>query len=354
MASDDAVAAMARSILAEKRARKVAEDDALRLYNRVRQLQKEEDRAQKRIIETKKKAKEIIKARERNEQKLLEKEQRQRELQEQVEEQKLDNLRAKEEALRHRIEQENKIYQDKLDVVQKTKEERAEIERLLAESRLLARKEALEQKDFIRKQQEDARRKIETLKLQKLTAAQEEYERRLKEEIDAKIAKEQEIERLAQMELELIERLKSKQAEQRKAYQQLEAVLSLGTVSTSKGLANGKPASPKVTAVATGGGGASPERPSSNMSHTSAASMPYQPADEAVPDGEPTEEDVARAFAIYDTDGIGEISTLSLDGLLRDLGVPLNPSQLSQAIAQLDTSQTGRITFGEFLLWWKG
>lgn len=32
------------------------------------------------------------------------------------------------------------------------------------------------------------------------------------------------------MELELIERLKSKQAEQRKAYQQLEAVLSLGTV----------------------------------------------------------------------------------------------------------------------------
>ncbi len=32
------------------------------------------------------------------------------------------------------------------------------------------------------------------------------------------------------MELELIERLKNKQAEQRKAYQQLEAVLSLGSV----------------------------------------------------------------------------------------------------------------------------
>lgn len=40
--------------------------------------------------------------------------------------------------------------------------------------------------------------------------------------------------------------------------------------------------------------------------------------------------------------------------LLRDLGVPLSPSQLSQAIAQLDTQQVGRITFGEFLLWWKG
>ncbi len=168
MATEDAVAAMARTILAEKRARKAAEDDALRLYNRVRQLQKEEDRAQKRITETKKKAKEIIRLRERNEQKLLEKEQRRQEQAEQVEEQKLDNLKAKEEALRHRIEQENKVYLDKLDVVQKTKEERAEIERMLAESRLLARKEALEQKDNIRKQQEDARRKIETLKLQKL------------------------------------------------------------------------------------------------------------------------------------------------------------------------------------------
>ena len=33
----------------------------------------------------------------------------------------------------------------------------------------------------------------------------------------------------AQMEVELIERLKAKQKEQRKAYQQLEAVLSLGS-----------------------------------------------------------------------------------------------------------------------------
>ncbi|KAG2500800.1 hypothetical protein HYH03_001562 [Edaphochlamys debaryana] len=346
MGDEGAIQAMARSILAEKRARKAAEDDALRLYNRVRQLQKEEDRAQKRIIETKKKAKEIIKLRERNEAKLIEKEQRQREAMEQVEEQKLENLRAKEEQLRHRIEQENKVYQDKLEIVQKTKEERAEIERLLAESRLLARKEALEQKDTIRKQQEDARRKIEMLKLQKLTAAQEEYERRLREEIDAKLLKEQEIERLAQMELELIERLKTKQVEQRRAYQQLEAVLSLGNVSTSRGLQQGsKPGSPKVNHVSP-----SPDRQPSNLSQSQQGPASAEPS----ANGEPTEEDVARAFAVYDTEGQGEIPSLSLDPLLRDLGVPLNPSQLSQAIAQLDVTQTGRITFGEFLLWWKG
>lgn len=43
-----------------------------------------------------------------------------------------------------------------------------------------------------------------------------------------------------------------------------------------------------------------------------------------------------------------------LAGLMRDLGVPLTAVQLSQAIAQLDTTQAGSISFGEFLLWWKG
>jgi hypothetical protein len=55
MATEAELQSLARSILAEKRARKAAEDDALRLYNRVRQLEKEEDKAQKRIVETKKK-----------------------------------------------------------------------------------------------------------------------------------------------------------------------------------------------------------------------------------------------------------------------------------------------------------
>lgn len=38
-------ASLAGSLAEEKRARKLAEDDALRLYNRIRQLQKEEERA---------------------------------------------------------------------------------------------------------------------------------------------------------------------------------------------------------------------------------------------------------------------------------------------------------------------
>ena len=41
-------------------------------------------------------------------------------------------------------------------------------------------------------------------------------------------------------------------------------------------------------------------------------------------------------------------------GLLHDLGLVLNTSQLRQAVEQLDTQSVGRVTFGEFLLWWKG
>ena len=44
------------NILNEKRARKLAEDDAQRLYARVRNLEREEEKASKRISETKKKA----------------------------------------------------------------------------------------------------------------------------------------------------------------------------------------------------------------------------------------------------------------------------------------------------------
>lgn len=156
------------SILLEKRARKLAEDDALRLYNRVRQLQKEEGKAHKRIQDTKRKAKEIIRYRERNELLRQEKEQRYQELALEIERQKTDNLKLKEEILRNKTEQENRVWADKYTTAQQTKEERAELEKLLIETRLLARKEALEQKEAVRRQQEEARRRVEQLKLARL------------------------------------------------------------------------------------------------------------------------------------------------------------------------------------------
>ena len=70
--------------------------------------------------------------------------------------------------------------------------------------------------------------------------------------------------------------------------------------------------------------------------------------------GEPTDEEIACAFAVYDPDSTTFISTARLGDLMRDLGMPLNAHQLTQAEAQLDRTQCGQISFGEFLLWWKG
>ena len=47
------------TVLQEKRARKAAEEDAVRLCNRVKQLQKEAERASKRVSDTKKKISDV-------------------------------------------------------------------------------------------------------------------------------------------------------------------------------------------------------------------------------------------------------------------------------------------------------
>lgn len=159
---------MQTNILLEKRARKLAEEDAQRLYARVKNLEREEDKATKRITETKKKAREIVKLRERNELVRQEKDLRQQQLDALVEQQKEENLARRDEQSKNRMEREDAIFQEKVAVVQQTKEERAEIEKLLLESRLLSRKEALVHKETIRASQDEARRKLEQLKIARL------------------------------------------------------------------------------------------------------------------------------------------------------------------------------------------
>lgn len=82
--------------------------------------------------------------------------------------------------------------------------------------------------------------------------------------------------------------------------------------------------------------------------------LPHPKKQPEVAPGEPTDEEIACAFAEYDPDSTTYISTSRLGDLMRDLGMPLNAHQLTQAEAQLDRSQNGQVSFGEFLLWWKG
>lgn len=78
-----------------------------------------------------------------------------------------------------------------------------------------------------------------------------------------------------------------------------------------------------------------------------------RPQAEPVP-GEPTDEEVACAFAMYDPDSTTFIPTDKIGNLMQDLGMPLTGQQLGQATLQLDRTQHGQVSFGEFLMWWKG
>lgn len=84
------------------------------------------------------------------------------------------------------------------------------------------------------------------------------------------------------------------------------------------------------------------------------AAVPLPKAQPEIVPGEPSDEEIACAFAVYDPDSTTYISTDRLGDLMHDLGMPLNPHQLVQANAQLDRTQCGQVSFGEFLLWWKG
>jgi len=89
-------------------------------------------------------------------------------------------------------------------------------------------------------------------------------------------------------------------------------------------------------------------------SHQSQSVPPQPKALPEVAPGEPTDEEIACAFAVYDPDSTTYIPTDRIGDLMQDLGMPLNPHQLAQANAQLDRNQCGQVSFGEFLLWWKG
>lgn len=146
--------------------------------------------------------------------------------------------------------------------------------------------------------------------------------------------------------MQLIERLKQKQMRQRTAYQQLEAVLALGTrcvsVCVTVYVAASHPSllhlyfsSPHCCLLARFFlpvmrfvCGLIDELPSHVNTHTHLCPRSSRKSTSKSgsgqntgltgttppPQGEPTEEEVARAFSMYDTEATGEISTSSVDG----------------------------------------
>jgi hypothetical protein len=66
-----------------------------------------------------------------------------------------------------------------------------------------------------------------------------------------------------------------------------------------------------------------------------------------------TENDIATAFAKYDTDASGHIGAKELGALAKDLGQPLSAEEVKEAVEVLDRDDSGTIEMNEFVAWWK-
>lgn len=205
----------------------------------------------------------------------------------------------------------------------------------------------------MRKQQELAQKKLHDKRRREQGLTHEEYERRLQDEIERRLAKEKELEKLASLEMELIERLRKKQSEQYRAYNELEGVLGVPSAprrSTSAQSLRGSPSHQHQVR-----GGAAAERSVQQVRAVDSASVvPGAPSASEPAPGEPSDEEIARAFSKFDTEGTGVIGRSTIGDLMADLGSPLNDVQLAQAVSQLDPNETGKVDFGSFLYWYHG
>ncbi|QDZ25254.1 hypothetical protein HOP50_16g78000 [Chloropicon primus] len=330
-----------------QRARKIAEEDKKRLNNRVKQLLKEEEKAKKRISETKKRAEEILSLKKRNEIRVQEKEAQRQEMEDHIVVLNKNKTKLKASHAKRKEKAQQDLVRVKKQLSQETREESMQHERALHQQRKLAQRRALETRESIRKSKSEAAAKLAKAKVKHMSNVKEDYMSRLDNELSHLRDTEQELNDMTMLEMELIQRLQEKQREQETAYTKLEQVLGIA----QGGQGPGK--SPKKKGPSASSSPMRLKRP--NTTGTPPQTTPQQQQQQQGSGyEEPTDDEISAKFGLLDKAGTGFISTADLGKLLVSLGLNLNENQVDQARGQLDQGQTGQISFGEFFLWWKG
>jgi hypothetical protein len=122
--------------------------------------------------------------------------------------------RVKDASRRNRLENEARVFHEKLSLVQETRLEKREIERILADQRLLNRRAALEKKEEVRRAQELGGNVKAQEEGRKRQLAKDTYAEKVQQEVSARKELERELQRMAREETELIDRLRERQQEQ--------------------------------------------------------------------------------------------------------------------------------------------
>merc|ERR1719313_741773 len=235
---------MNANLTAAKEGRKRAELDAQLLANRIALLKQEEEKAWKKIEETRKRANEVMEVRRTNEQKFKDKEDMYKKKWHDIREAQanISYNRDKSKAVRDGV---------RAGMLEQRQGNRTQT-KMQSQQYLLAKKEreATERQEnanrsaFIKTRKEEAKRRLEEERLAQLEKYREDYESRVSQEEMLRARTDALVAKMEKEEMELIQRLQNTQTVQKNAYDELEA--ALGATQTSL-------AGPK------GGGRSSPE-----------------------------------------------------------------------------------------------
>lgn len=209
-----------------KKLRKQAEEDSRLLENRIALLKLEEQKALRKIEETRRKAHEIITARNRNFEELKKKEELKRQRDEE-EAQKLEQNKDTREYFRNlRLQANqykiNKAYMD----AQAVKEIKMKNKRNIENYRTLDMAQKMYMKNVIKSQQRDAKEKLKRIKEEKMMKVRMEVEKNVEMEHALRKEREEQVGRMEQEELELIQRLQHTQLLQKTAFEDLESAMT--------------------------------------------------------------------------------------------------------------------------------
>uniref|UniRef100_A0A7S3XZU6 Uncharacterized protein n=1 Tax=Heterosigma akashiwo TaxID=2829 RepID=A0A7S3XZU6_HETAK len=213
-------------LLSAQQRKKQAKHDAQLLANRIALLQKEEERAWRKIHQTKNRAQEILKLREDNEKRMEERMQaamHANSIQQQLAEQNKVN---EELARRNRAQQVERMFKEKKEKVQAVRQEKQLMRRELLGMRESDVVQNRRRREEVLAQEQQLREMRERERALKLEQNKKNYEEKVKNEHQESKAKEKEVEQLERVEMELIQKLKSTQLLQQNAYSELENALN--------------------------------------------------------------------------------------------------------------------------------
>ena len=216
---------MQANLTTAKEARKRAELDAQLLANRIALLKQEEEKAWKKIEETRKRANEITDLRNQNEQKFAAKEQFYKAKWDSIRQAQAQNSHQRDRAKAVREATRQGVYNARAENAHKTKQQSHQFLLQKKEREAQERQNNLERSNLIRAKKEEAKRKLEEDRLAQLEKFREDYEARTAQEEVLRARTDALVAKMEKEEMELIQRLQNTQTVQRNAYEELEAAL---------------------------------------------------------------------------------------------------------------------------------